>query len=129
MQIGTPEFILGILGSGALTAFVTNYYTKKKTNADAGLSEANSAKVFVDIAKELTLKMAEDNKKTQEELQSVYNELEAAKQTIVDLQSRVEERTKAHNNCMDHVRLLTERIEELTGPDKRGGGREPNQGR
>jgi hypothetical protein len=54
MEIGTPEFILGLVGSGALTAYVTNYFTKKKTNAEAGLSEANSAKVFVDIAKELT---------------------------------------------------------------------------
>jgi regulator of sigma D len=128
MQIGTPEFILGILGSGALTAFVTNYYTKKKTNADAGLSEANSAKVFVDIAKELTLKMAEDNKKTQEELNSVYNELEAARQTIVDLQSRVEERTKAHSSCMELVVQLQKQIDERDAPDKRG-GREPHQGR
>jgi peptidoglycan hydrolase CwlO-like protein len=69
--------------------------------------------------------MAEDNRRTQEELTSVYNELETAKQTIVDLQTRVEQRTRENNNCMELVTQLQKQIDERDAPKR---GREPNEG-
>lgn len=120
LNITIVEVIPLISGSALLTTIITLWATRTKTKADAGLSDANSAKLLVDTATELTLQMAEQNKKTQEELTQVYNELETAKQSIVDLQARVEQRTREHTMCMEHVQLLQRRIEELSAPDKRG---------
>jgi hypothetical protein len=63
LMVSINEVIPWILGSSVLTGLITFISTRKKTNADAGLSDANSAKLLVDTATELTRQMAEQNKR------------------------------------------------------------------
>jgi hypothetical protein len=123
----TVSEVLKTVLPSALTGILAYLAAQRKVRADAGLSDANSAKVMVDIAKDIAIQLREDNRKTQEELQAVYNELETAKQTIVDLQTRVEQRTRENTKCIEHVNTLERRIEELTAPDKRG-RQDPTEG-
>jgi len=98
-----------ILGTGGLTAFVTQLFNMKKARADAEKVKAEAAKVTVDSDTSLSGATMEYARLLQEELKTLKTELIGSHSRAVELEVELTRVTRRADELSEKVRALEER--------------------
>lgn len=118
---------LSLVGAGALlTAALTWIRFRPKDRADTRKTDADTAETLVKMATELAQRASDQCAATSLELSETSRELgealrinEEQRVIIIEHQKRLEIKIREHSDCMAEVKLLQQRIHELTAPPRR----------